>query len=61
MDEISTNVDAEVERRIGRLGTENAAAKAERDAVEARAAQNLIDAAEKIEKLATRFSDMDQG
>jgi cell division protein ZapA len=60
MDEISGNVDKEVERRIGRLEAESATARQDRDASEARAAQNLIDAAERIERLTARLSDLDQ-
>ena len=56
MDEISGNVDAEVERRIGRLEADKVQVEKDRHASEAKAAQNLMDAAERIERLANRLS-----
>ncbi len=57
MDEISGNVDAEVERRIGSLAADNAQAENDRKATEAQAAKNLIEAAERIERLASRLAE----
>ena len=57
MDEITSNVDAEVERRIGRLQSENVRLGEERESTEAQAAQSLIKAAERIESLAARLRD----
>ena len=57
MDEITTNVDAEVTRRIGRLQSDNESLLAAREASDAEAASSLIRAAERIEALAARLSD----
>ena len=57
MDEITGNVDAEVERRIGRLNAENERIAKARDKTENDAAKALIKAAERIESLSARLSD----
>ena len=57
MDEITSNVDAEVERRIGRLQAENTRISEERRTAEADAASSLVQAAERIESLASRLRD----
>ena len=57
MDEISANVDAEVERRIGGLQTQSARAVQARAQTEAEAAERLIEAAERIEGMAARLRE----
>ena len=59
MDEITSNVDAEVERRIGKLQSENARIAKARDKSEADAAAGLLRAAERIEAMAARLRDAD--
>ena len=59
MDEITSNVDAEVERRIGKLQSENARIAKARDKSEADAAKGLLRAAERIEAMAARLRDAD--
>ena len=57
MDEITSNVDAEVERRIGALQSENTRVSEDRARTEAEAAESLVRAAERIESLAARLRD----
>ena len=61
LDEVNSSVDAEVERRAGTLAKENAAAVKARDATEVKAAESLITAAERIERLAARLSAGEPG
>ena len=57
LEDVSGNVDAEVERRVGKLELENTKIMQSREKTEVEAAKNLINAAERIEKLAARLAD----
>lgn len=55
--DISANIDSEVERRVGDLQSENQQINQSREQAESDAAESLMNAAERIEKLAQRLSD----
>lgn len=57
LDDVSGNIDNEVERRVGQLQGENERVLKSRQKTEVEAAESLMSAAERIERLAQRLSD----
>jgi len=59
LEEMNTSVDNEVDKRIGDLRKETAAAARQASKTETKAADSLLNAATRIERLAERLADKD--
>lgn len=56
LEDINTNLDAQVDRKMGELRTENSRLQTASDKLESKTINSLEDAAEQIERLAAKLS-----